>query len=103
MNGQRRELLVTGIALSPEFIYALGPGEMMPDPRRFGIVWLPRASLEAAFDLEGAFSNVVLKLAPGASARPGDRDAGPADRALWRDRGDRRARTRSRTPFWMPN
>lgn len=67
MNGQRRELLVTGIALSPEFIYALGPGEMMPDPRRFGIAWLPRPALEAAYDLDGAFSNVVLKLAPGAS------------------------------------
>jgi putative ABC transport system permease protein len=64
MNGKRRELLVTGVALSPEFIYALGPGQMMPDPRRFGVVWAPRAALEAAFDLEGAFSNVVLKLAP---------------------------------------
>jgi putative ABC transport system permease protein len=66
MNGQRREMQITGVALSPEFIYALGPGQMMPDPRRFGIVWAPRAGLEAAFDLEGAFSNVVLKLAPGA-------------------------------------
>jgi len=65
MHGQRRDLKITGVALSPEFIYALGPGQMMPDPRRFGVVWAPRASLEAAFDLEGAFSNVVLKLAPG--------------------------------------
>lgn len=68
MNGKRRSLTVTGIALSPEFIYALGPGEMMPDPRRFGIAWLPRDTLAAAFDLRGAFSNVVLRLAPGASA-----------------------------------
>jgi putative ABC transport system permease protein len=67
MNGKRRDLIITGVALSPEFIYALGPGEMMPDPRRFGIVWAPRASLEAAYDLEGAFSNLVLKLAPGAN------------------------------------
>ncbi|MDP3264736.1 MAG: FtsX-like permease family protein [Tabrizicola sp.] len=67
MNGKRRDLVVTGIALSPEFIYALGPGEMMPDPRRFGIAWLPRATLEAAYDLDGAFSNLVLRLAPGAS------------------------------------
>jgi putative ABC transport system permease protein len=65
MNGQKRKLLITGIALSPEFIYALGPGQMMPDPRRFGVVWAPREALAAAFDLEGAFSNVVLKLAPG--------------------------------------
>jgi putative ABC transport system permease protein len=67
MNGQRRELRITGVALSPEFIYALGPGQMMPDPRRFGVVWAPRAGLEAAYDLEGAFSNLVLKLAPGAN------------------------------------
>ncbi len=67
MNGQRRDLHITGVALSPEFIYALGPGQMMPDPRRFGVVWAPRAALEAAYDLEGAFSNLVLKLAPGAS------------------------------------
>jgi putative ABC transport system permease protein len=67
MNGQRRELRITGVALSPEFIYALGPGQMMPDPRRFGVVWVPRAGLEAAYDLDGAFSNLVLKLAPGAN------------------------------------
>lgn len=67
MSGQRRDLRVTGVALSPEFIYALGPGEMMPDPRRFGIAWLPRAMLAAAHDLDGAFSNVVLKIVPGAS------------------------------------
>lgn len=66
MNGQERNLVITGVALSPEFIYALGPGQMMPDPSRFGVVWVPRTSLEAAYDLEGAFSNVVLKLAPGA-------------------------------------
>lgn len=67
MNGKRRAVMVTGIALSPEFIYALGPGEMMPDPRRFGILWMPRDALAAAHDLDGAFSNLVLRLAPGAS------------------------------------
>jgi len=67
MNGKRRSLTVTGIALSPEYIYALGPGEMMPDPRRFGIAWMPRDTLAAAFDLRGAFSGLVLRLAPGAS------------------------------------
>ncbi len=65
MNGKRRELTVTGIALSPEFIYALGPGEMMPDPHRFGVVWMPRPALEQAFDLKGAFSNLALRLARG--------------------------------------
>lgn len=67
MNGKRRVLSITGIALSPEFIYAIGPGEMMPDPRRFGVIWLPRDTLEQAFDLEGAFSNLILRLVPGVS------------------------------------
>lgn len=67
MNGKRRQLTVTGIALSPEFIYPLGPGEMMPDPRRFGVVWLSRDALEHAFELEDAFSNLVLSIAPGTS------------------------------------
>jgi putative ABC transport system permease protein len=70
MNGRRRALQITGVALSPEFIYAVGPGEMMPDPRRFGILWMPQSGLATAYDLEGAFSNVVLKLAPGADAKP---------------------------------
>jgi putative ABC transport system permease protein len=65
MNGQRRSVTVTGIALSPEYIYTIGPGDMMPDERRFGVVWIPEASLAAAYDLEGAFSDVVLKLVPG--------------------------------------
>lgn len=66
MNGKRRSLAITGVALSPEFIYALGPGEMMPDPRRFGVVWMPHMALQGVFDLEGAFSNLVVRLAPGA-------------------------------------
>jgi len=67
MNGRERDILVSGVALSPEYIYTLGPGDMMPDERRFGVVWMSDRALAAAFDLDGAFSNVALKLAPGAS------------------------------------
>jgi putative ABC transport system permease protein len=31
LNGKKRKLKVVGIALSPEFIYALGPGDLMPE------------------------------------------------------------------------
>ncbi len=55
MNGKRRMLAVTGIALSPEFIYALGPGEMMPDPRRFGVIWLTRRRWNRPSTLKGPF------------------------------------------------
>src|SRR4029079_19808034 len=34
--------------------------------RRFGVIWAPRELLAAAFDLEGAWNDLVVKLAPGA-------------------------------------
>jgi len=67
LNGQKRELRIVGIALSPEFIYALGPWDLMPDDRRFGIVWMSERALAAAFDLQGAFSSVTVRLLRGAS------------------------------------
>jgi putative ABC transport system permease protein len=67
LNGRKRELVIVGTALSPEFIYALGPGDRMPDDRRFAIVWMAEKALAAAYDLDGAFSSVNLKLLPDAS------------------------------------
>lgn len=65
MNGRLRTLNIVGIGDSPEFIYALGPGTLLPDDRLFGIFWMRRRALEAAFDLDGAFNNVSLTVAPG--------------------------------------
>ena len=67
LNGHRQAVRITGIGLSPEFIYVLGPGDAMPDDSRFGIVWMPEAALAAAFDLDSAFNSAFLQLAPGAS------------------------------------
>jgi putative ABC transport system permease protein len=68
INGHRRALTVVGTALSPEFVYALGPGALMPDDRRFGIVWMGRDALEAAYDLQGAFNDLAVALLRGADA-----------------------------------
>ena len=62
LNGYKRPLTVVGIALSPEFIYALGPGDLIPDDRRFGVLWMSEKALAAIFDLDGAFNSVSLKL-----------------------------------------
>jgi len=67
VNGKRRTLVVSGIALSPEFIFAGLMG--MPDLRGFGIFWVPHDALAAAYDMNGAFNRVSLKLAPGADER----------------------------------
>jgi putative ABC transport system permease protein len=66
LDGRQRVLTVTGTALSPEFIYTIGPGALMPDNRRFGILWMPTAAAAAAFDMEGAFNKLALRLAAGA-------------------------------------
>jgi putative ABC transport system permease protein len=67
LNGKQRELKVVGVALSPEFIYALGPGDLMPDDRRFAVLWMSEKALAGLFDLDGAFNAVTLALLPGAS------------------------------------
>ena len=69
VNGQRRNVKIVGIVLSPEFIYAVGPGEMMPDNRRFGILWMAEKQAEAAFDMHGAFNSVLLSLRRGADEK----------------------------------
>lgn len=70
MNGNKRKLEIVGIALSPEFVYAIGPGALMPDDERFGIGWMGREALEAAYDLEGAFNDLSLTLLRGVQPEP---------------------------------
>jgi putative ABC transport system permease protein len=62
LNGKKRELKVVGIALSPEFVYALGPGDLMPDDRRFAVMCMSEKAAAALFDLDGAFNSVGLQL-----------------------------------------
>ena len=65
IHGKRRTLTVVGIALSPEHVYAIGPGALMPDNQRFGILWMGRDALAAAYDLDGAFNDIALSLLHG--------------------------------------
>ncbi|NML16610.1 ABC transporter permease [Azohydromonas caseinilytica] len=65
VNGRQRQLRIVGTALSPEFIFAGLWG--MPDQRGYGVFWIDREVLEAAYDLRGAFNRVTVRLAPGAS------------------------------------
>jgi len=64
--GHKRKLRVVGLALSPEYVYSIGPGALMPDDRRFGVLWMGREALAAAYDLDGAFNDVSLTLLRGA-------------------------------------
>ncbi len=65
IKGRRQKLTVSGVALSPEYIYSLGPGAMFPDNQRYGILWMNRDALATAYDMDGAFNDVVLTLMDG--------------------------------------
>lgn len=69
LNGRRTRLDVVGVGTSPEYVYTIGPGGPFPDDRSFGVFWMSRRGLAAAFDLADAFNDVVATLVPGASAR----------------------------------
>lgn len=66
INGRRKTLTVVGIALSPEFLMQVQPGALFPDPQRFGVLWMGRDALAAAYDMDGAFNQATFALAPGA-------------------------------------
>ena len=62
LNGRKRPLTIVGTALSPEYIYTIGPGSLMPDNANFGILWMAEGAASSAFDMTGAFNDVSLKL-----------------------------------------
>jgi putative ABC transport system permease protein len=67
INGRRKRLEIAGVALSPEYVYSIRPGDLFPDPKRFGVVWIARRPLATAFDMEGGFNDVALALDSGAT------------------------------------
>ncbi|NBB93964.1 MAG: FtsX-like permease family protein [Gammaproteobacteria bacterium] len=70
INGRLEHLTVSGVVLSPEFIYQLGPADLIPDHQRFGVLWMNRRALARAFDMDGAFNSVALTLQAGRSPQP---------------------------------
>ena len=69
INGKRKQLTIVGVAVSPEYVYQIAPGAMFPDFKRYGVVWMGRHALAAAYDMAGAFNNVTLTLEPGFAAQ----------------------------------
>lgn len=67
INGRRRRLTIAGIALSPEYVYSVRSGDLFPDDKRFGILWMGESPLAAAYDMKGAFNDVSFSLMSGTS------------------------------------
>jgi putative ABC transport system permease protein len=69
INGRREDLTITGVVSSPEFVYQIAPGAMFPDFERYGILWMREKALATAYDMDGAFNDVVLTVERGASVQ----------------------------------
>ena len=67
INQRWENLRIVGIVLSPEYVYEIRGTEIVPDNKRFGVIWMGRDALGVAFDQDGAFNDVTLSLTPGAS------------------------------------
>ena len=70
LYGAEERLKIVGIALSPEFVFETRPGDTLPDNKRFGVFWMNERELAYAFNLNGAFNNVLIDVAPGADPAP---------------------------------
>lgn len=65
--GRKQSLRIVGLGLAPNYIYAIAPGDLIPDDRRFGIFWMGEKALEAATDRTEAINTLSLTLERGAS------------------------------------
>ncbi len=65
INGRRRMLEVVGVVSTPEFIYQLAPGSIVPDFKTYVVVWMDGRALEGAYDMTGAFNQVAASLQRG--------------------------------------
>ncbi|MES2695961.1 MAG: FtsX-like permease family protein [Verrucomicrobiota bacterium] len=69
LNGAKEKFRLSGVVLSPEFVFEAPPNAALPDNKTYGVFWMPYKELATAFQMYGAFNSVALSLAPGASER----------------------------------
>lgn len=67
LNGRRKSLRIVGVAYSPEYVFQIKPGDLLPDPEHFAILWMEHEALSNAFDMDGAFNDVTISLRRGVS------------------------------------
>jgi putative ABC transport system permease protein len=70
IDGRLVRLRLSGIALSPEFLYQVAPTDLMPDYRRYAVLWMNQRTLANAFGMAGAFNQLTLTLQAGARREP---------------------------------
>ncbi len=67
INAKRSIVSVSGIAVSPEFLWVIPEGAFWNDDSRFGVFWMKHAALASALGMSGTFNDLAIRLNRGAS------------------------------------
>ena len=63
VNGDRVKLKVVGTAKSPEYTYEVREAsELIPDPERFGVVYVKKSYLQSILDFKGSINDISVLL-----------------------------------------
>jgi len=63
VNGDRVKLKVVGTAKSPEYTYEIREAsELIPDPERFGVVYVKKSYLQSILDFNGSINDISVLL-----------------------------------------
>lgn len=70
INGNKVKLKVVGSVKSPEFVYTLkDSSELMPDNKKFGIIYIKQSFGEAIFDFKGSINSISIQISNGSDAK----------------------------------
>ncbi len=67
LEGVMHRVRVVGVALSPEYVFAMPAGTLVADDKHFGVLWMDGSAVAPSLKLDGAFDDMVVRLQPGAS------------------------------------
>lgn len=65
LRGRKVTVSISGLATSPEHVYAIASGELVPDEKRYGVVWMNERPLSQIAGWEGAFNEAVFRVSAG--------------------------------------
>ncbi len=67
LNRKRESFVIVGTAISPEYVYMVrGEGDYVPDPQRFGILYVKDDYARDVLDFQDACNQIVGRVVPGA-------------------------------------
>jgi len=70
LNRKRESFVVVGTAISPEYVYLVrGAGDIIPDPKHFGVLYIKEKYAREALDFQDACNQIVGQMIPGSQAK----------------------------------